>query len=282
MDYGREPKIYLMPRCFGPAGGPRQAPNDVDFSHGPSRFTRYLVGFQGRASEVGALLPKGLELRGEPTVFVQFFELAEIPWLAGRGYNILSVIIPVRHRSGTGGDVVDGLFQAVLWENLCDPIVTGREQLGHAKLYAQLPPARRWGNTTSIRASWEGFTFAEMEVSCGSEPDQQAIADLQSQAGAGLISHKYIPRSGDWAVADADYLTLTPLPGASNLADPQPQPLVRVGDGQIRFNRPTWQDMPTQYHIIQRLADLEQISPMRAVVMEGKTYADAFDQHILA
>ena len=54
------------------------------------------------------------------------------------------------------------------------------------------------------------------------------------------------------------------------------------GSGGIRFNRPEWQDMPTQYHIVQKLAALEQVAPLDAVVMHGTTYADAYDQRILA
>lgn len=280
MDYSREQKIHIMPRIFGPAGGPRQAPDHPDFRHGPTSFKRYVVGFRGREDQVRALLPEGLALRGDPIVQFQFFSLTNIPWLAGRGYNILSMTIPVRFTSASG-EVVDGQFQPVLWENLGDPIVTGREQLGHPKLYAQLLPPRHWEGTTSIRASWEGFTFAEAELICDRAPSRETLGAIKEGAGAGLIAHKYIPRTGQWGETDADYLTLTPMPGESNLRDPQPPPSIRIGTGHIRFNVPQWQDMPTQYHIVQRLAALEQCAPIDALVMEGTTYADAYDQRIL-
>lgn len=281
MEFSREQKIYIMPRLFGPAGGPRQAPDDAAFNHTPTRFTRYLVGFVGREDQVRALLPDGLELRGEPAVHIQFFCLEDIPWLAGRGYNILSVIVAVTHLSATGV-TTDGQYQAVLWENMGDPIITGREQLGHPKLYAQLPPPRRWAGATQIRASWEGFTFAEMDLRCDAEPSADLLGGIRDGAGAGLIGHKYIPRTGSWSETDADYFTLTPLPGHSNLADPQPVTSIRSGSGGVRFHRPTWQDMPTQYHIVRQLADLEQVAPLDAVTMAGFTYADAYDQRILA
>ena len=281
MDTTREQKIFLMPRSFGTAGGPRQAPDHADHRHSPTTFSRYVVRFLGRADQLGPLVPAGLELRGEPVVQFQFFSLIDVPWLAGRGYNILSMLIPVRHGSA-GGDTVDGQYQAVLWENLGDPIVTGREQMGHPKLYAQLPRPRHWNGTTYLRASWEDFTFAELELSCAADPSREQIANIIAESGAGLINHKFIPRTGDWGVADADYLTLTPLPGRSNLDDPQPMPSIKLGTGAIRFNAPDWQDMPTQYHIIQKLAALEQCSPLEAFIMEGTTYADAGDTRILA
>ena len=280
MEFSRERKIHIMPRIFGAAGGPRQAPDHADFLHRPTKFTRYLVGFVGRDDQVRALIPPGLTLRGEPIVQFQFFTLTDVPWLAGRGYNILSMLIPVR-RTSDGGGTVEGQFQAVLWENMADPIITGREQLGHAKLPAHLPPPRHWNGKTHIRASWEDFTFAEMELSCDAAPTSEQIATVRANAGAGLISHKYIPTTGSWDKADADYFTLTPLPGESNLKDPQPFPTIKSGIGRVTFNRPEWQDMPTQYHIVQHLAALEQRAPIDAIVMEGLTYADAYDQIVL-
>jgi hypothetical protein len=280
MEFSRKQNIHIMPRAFGPAGGPRQAPNHDDFRHIPTKFTRYVVGFLGRANQVCALLPKGLALRGEPIVQFQFFSLTEIPWLAGRGYNILSMTVPVRYLSA-GGESVDGQYQPVLWENLGDPIITGREQLGHPKLYAQLPAPRHWNGKTYIRARWEDFTFAELEMSCEAVPTQELLSNIAASVGAGLIGHKYIPKTGHWDEADADYFTLTPMPGESNLRDPQPLPAIRSGTGRVKFNVPEWQDMPTQYHIIQQLAALEQCAPIDAVIMEGATYADAFDQRIL-
>lgn len=273
-------KISIMPTSFGPAGGPRQAPDDADFREGLIKFSRYVVRFLGRADQLTALLPAGLALRGEPMAHFHYFCLREIPWLAGRGYNILSLMIPVSH-AGADGGTTDGMFTAVMWENLGDPIVTGREQLGHPKLYAQLPDPRRWNDTTHIRASWEDFTFAEMQLSCADPVGADQLAEITASVGAGIICHKYIPRSGQWDVADADYLTLSPVPGASNQRDPQPAPSIRRGTGSIRFNRPRWQDMPTQYHIIQKLADLEQCEQLDAFVMEGTTYLDFYDQKIL-
>ncbi|WP_156397220.1 MULTISPECIES: acetoacetate decarboxylase family protein [unclassified Sphingomonas] len=275
------PKISIMPTSFGAAGGPRQAPDHADFRPGPIKFTRYVVRFLGRADQLGALLPKGLALRGEPMAQFHFFCLRDIPWLAGRGYNILSLMIPVTHKGGTG-ETVDGVYTAVMWENLGDPIITGREQLGHPKLYAQLPDPRRLNGETHIRASWEGFTFAELQLSCETPADPVLVSEIGASVGAGIIAHKYIPRSGQWDVADADYLTLSPVPGTANMRDPQPAPSVWTGTGSIRFNLPQWQDMPTQYHIVAKIAALEQCAALDALIMEGTTYLDFSDQTILS
>lgn len=273
-------KIGIMPTGFGTAGGPRQAPDHPDYRPGPIRFSRYIVGFAGQADQLRKLLPAGLSLRGEPTAQFHFFCLRDIPWLAGRGYNILSMMIPVRY-GGRAQDAVDGVYCAVMWENLGDPIITGREQLGHPKLYAQLPDPRRWNGETHIRAAWESFTFAEMTISDVAPAGPDVAPAFAANVGAGIIVHKYIPRSGQWDAADADYFTLSPVPGTSNQQDPQPAPTVQKCRGTIKFNVPQWQDMPTQYHIVQQLAALDQSEPIDALIMEGTTYLDFFDQKIL-
>lgn len=274
------PTISIMPASFGPAGGPRQAPDDTDYRPGPITFTRYVVRFLGCAEQLGALLPKGLVLRGDPMAQFHFFCLRDIPWLAGRGYNILSLMIPVTH-NGARGEVVDGVYTAVMWENLGDPIITGREQLGHPKLYAHLPDPRHLNGETHMRASWEDFTFAELQLACDTPAQPELVSEIGASVGAGIIAHKYIPRSGQWDVADADYLTLSPVPGVANMRDPQPAPSILTGSGRIRFNVPQWQDMPTQYHIVQKLAALEQREPLDAFVIKGTTYLDFYDQRIL-
>ena len=58
-----------------------------------------------------------------------------------------------------------GPFLTVLWEDLADPILSGREELGFSKLYAELPDPWEFHGTTRFAASWLGYTFCDMEVS---------------------------------------------------------------------------------------------------------------------
>jgi hypothetical protein len=39
-------------------------------------------------------------------------------------------------------DQAVGRFLALMWENLADPIVTGRAEIGQPKLYAEIPARR--------------------------------------------------------------------------------------------------------------------------------------------
>jgi hypothetical protein len=130
-----------MPVVFGPGLGPRQGEEGRKFTSPDSHKTiTRSVSFLTNRAQLEELLPERFAVRGEPVVTVFASYMTEIEWLAGRGYNVLGVTIPV---SFTGKvDRAVGSFLAVLWENLTDPILTGREELGFAKIYCDLPEPR--------------------------------------------------------------------------------------------------------------------------------------------
>ena len=88
--------------------------------------------------------------------------MTEIEWLAGRGYNTLGVSFPAIFNGER--DRAKGGFLTVLWENLCDPILTGREQLGFSKIYCELPEPTVLRGETHFIASWLGLKFLDMKL----------------------------------------------------------------------------------------------------------------------
>ena len=88
--------------------------------------------------------------------------MKEIEWLAGRGYNTLGVSFPVVFEGEV--DRATGSLLTVLWENLTDPILTGREELGFSKIYCALPDPLTFNGETHCTASWLGFKFMDMRV----------------------------------------------------------------------------------------------------------------------
>jgi len=78
--------------------------------------------------------------------------MKEIEWLAGRGYNILGVTFPAVFKGKE--DTARGPFLTVLWENLADPIITGREELGFSKIYCELPEPRISRGEAHAVAGW--------------------------------------------------------------------------------------------------------------------------------
>ena len=129
---------YRMPTHFGPMYGPRNIPEGMKLDH--TRFpvsTVVTYRFLSEAAALDAALPPGFELAGEPVVSLDLAYITQIPWLAGRGYNLGLVSWPATFRGEK--DVITGRFAAVLFESFADPILTGRDELGHPKIYCEIP-----------------------------------------------------------------------------------------------------------------------------------------------
>lgn len=121
---------------------------------------------------------------------------------------MVGVYWPVRYRGRP--DEVRGRLCAVLWENLADPIISGREEIGQPKLYAEITdpvPDTDIGAAT-VTASWDGYRFLELGV----QDLTEAPATLNESRP--VLYLKYIPRTGDWGAPDACYATLTPAGSA--------------------------------------------------------------------
>ena len=293
MPYKLQPgRMYMMPTHFGPAAGPRQGPDGRRFEGLDSpRTTSYSVSFLTRSEQLEALLPVGFRLAGDPVVTVTVSYMTEIEWLAGRGYNTLGVSFPAEY-SGKR-DRARGPFLAVLWENLADPILTGREQLGFSKIYCAIPPPSVLNGQTRCTADWLGFPFMEMnlsemetqpaapaEESAAPSEESAAEAEVPAEADdaelAGTLHYKYIPRTGAWDEADAEYAVLTPSASPNRRVTAQ-----YSGKGKVRFHRAEWRDLPTQYHIVNAFASLEQIAFVGASIVETVGGKDLSDQRIL-
>lgn len=269
-------RMYRMPTHFGPRTGPRQGPDGRKFDNINSpRTTRISLSFLSDPMQLQALLPPGFALDGEPVVTISASYMTEIEWLAGRGYNTLGVSFPARFQGQE--DVVSGSFLTALWENLADPIITGREELGFAKIYCELPPPTVLNGNYRLTASWLGFQFLEMRVSgLRQQSDAEIRALIQNQRSGGILHYKYMPRTGEWGTADIAYATLTPAAAPNQTIQEW-----RLGTGEARWRPARWEDMPTQYNIVNRLAELEMREVRGASLVRTAGGKDLSDQRIL-
>jgi len=233
--------MYRMPVAFGPAPGPRNLPER--HRHLRYRKTGRTLSLSARtdAGLLSPMLPEGCELDGEPRIEVAISEFRDIGWLAGRGYNILLVSIPVRWR---GEEDIAGAFVPVVWENMADPILTGRDELGWCKIFADISDIATAGEERRAAASWDGFEFFAL-AACGFAPTAERTAPRP------MIFRKYIPRTGSWGEAEVDCLTVTAPDGP-----PAEIRSVMRGKGSFAFRAARWEDMPTQYPIVSALAAL--------------------------
>jgi len=234
--------MYRMPTVFGPAPGPRNVPQEKAHLRYSKDITMWGVVGRTDAKLLAQLLPPRCKLDGEPRLDVNVMHLTNIGWLAGRGYNIVSVQIPAVFEGEQ--DTVRGSFCPVMWESMTDPILTGREELGFPKINAQIPAATILDGTWRGAASWEGYRFFDIEAGGFKAP-----ANRPPPPGP-LFFHKYMPKTGEWGTAEVSCMTVT------GTEPPVTVHSVEVGTGRFAFHFARWEDMPTQYPIVNALAAL--------------------------
>jgi hypothetical protein len=270
---------YLMPTHFGPMSGPRARPDGSRYPDPDGRIKEsYSVAFLSDAGRLNDLLPEGFEIFGDPVVSVTFSYMTGIAWLAGRGYNMLGVSVPTRLRHGEKFYV--GPFLLVLWENLTDPILTGRDQLGFNKVYCELPDPTIYGNRRSCHASWLGHVFSTMVIEdLRQVPTKPATADRElpsKHEAVSLLHLRYFPRVGDLSNAVVCEPVISPLSSATAIVEE-----TLSGIGKVEFEVTRWEDMPTQFHIVERLRSLPIVTFQSATYQRVRGGTDHMEQTAL-
>jgi hypothetical protein len=92
----------------------------------------------------------------------------------------------------------------------------------------------------------------------------------------GTLHYKYMPRTGEWDCADVGHAVLTPAEGSNSMIKETWQ-----GDGTVEFHRARWEDLPTQYHIVNILQELEIKEYRGASIVKSIGGKDLSDQRIL-
>jgi hypothetical protein len=245
-------QFYRMPIFFGPMPGPRQWPEGRDFDFRTTPRMRMMgIRMRTNADQLTAMLPDRFELRGDPIVTLELNYMTEIGWLAGRGYNLCDVKFEVTYHSTSGP--VNGTLVLVRWENLCDPILSGREELGHNKLYCEIPEPRTIDDQQKVRLSWMDTPFCDINMT-GFSPIPGVTKPSGDPSHQGMLSYKYIPKTGAWGEADVEYVTLSPHDEVrKNMTIEH----FAVGTGDFHFRHCTWDELPTLYHVVNAFADLE-------------------------
>lgn len=250
--------IYRMPATLGRAPGPRNLPHDK--RHLRFEGDVHMVSVTARTTKnaLEAILPERCEILDEPTIEVVLFSQKNLGWLAGRGYNYLLVRTPVVY-SGEH-ERLQANFVPVLWENMADPVLTGREELGMPKLFANISDPLRVGERLCVTAEWEGFRFFELELS-------NLIEGGALPAAKPALLHYHMPRIGEWQQTELQQMICS-VPGSA------PAPTIvehRVGTGRFTFHPACWEDMPTQYTYIRTLASLPLLEFVgsRSIVSKG-------------
>ena len=277
-------KMYTMPVGFGPTPGMMQNADGRRFLYGQLRHvTNHTLVYESNPAQLEKLLPPAFTL-DKPFVIVNHRMNRNLAWLAGRGYNLVSVTIPATFHGKK--ETVKGCFMVAIWENEFDPILAGREQLGYVKTFAAIDDIVTYNDVSRAYASSYGFQFVRLKFHLTRQPDN--VAELKSilfdPENQGDMNYRYIPKTGDgFTAADVECITLNPskIKYPDDVTATLPEPVVTYGTGWLKWNRPEFEDMPTQYHIIQGLDDMEIRRFVGAVRVDTANLADCFDVRVI-
>jgi len=221
--------------------------------------TQLTILYSTEKDALSALLPEPFEPADDPVVTVYCQVCREVDFMAGRGYNIVGVNLAAVFNGKR--DHFAGSYAAVLWENDAFPIVTGREQLGAPKLYADIPDPKQEANNWHFCCSLYGARLVEGEIRNTAPADDTVCGQIEQMAKQNTwMGWKYVPKA-DHTGPELSFPTVIPS-----------RPTVRqawLGEGSHRFLNTTFESAPTSDYIMQGLRTLVAKEYRAAVITKG-------------
>jgi len=92
----------------------------------------------------------------------------------------------------------------------------------------------------------------------------------------GTLMLKYVPRTGAWGEADVCEVSFTPA-----LTPDLATESSKTAEGDVRFHRAEWRDLPTMYHVVNALSDLPILLSRGASIAITRGGKSNLDQQIL-
>ncbi|MDN4526420.1 acetoacetate decarboxylase family protein [Fictibacillus fluitans] len=183
-----ESKSYLMPAFFGVG---EYNPNAIAVAND---VTTMVFTLTTNGNLLSNFLPAGFQpLR--PEINIKFVQLREVDFLTGGSYNLIQIEVPVRF-SGTH-DQLEGVFPLVIWENNAEPIISGREQSGQPKIYADIEDLNIYQGKYFTNACLQGNTFLHLEMFNPQPVSQQQFEQIKSSSvNSNVFGWRYIPKVG--------------------------------------------------------------------------------------
>jgi hypothetical protein len=245
-----------MPVVFGPTEIP-----EVSVWN---RVTMVSASFVTTYDAARPLVPAALEIPDRPVVTVSRMSYAGVDYLAGRGYNEVTVGVTAA-RELDGGGRQRGSFMPVVWVDEFRPIIIGREYMGYAKLGAQFGPVTSGQDSRSYELHEYGTRLLRGELSgtVALEGDELRAARRAASAVT-VFGWKHI--AGPQGTVDADYLTSTRLHFDWTS--------VLRGRGEIVFDAPDWSSAPHSARIVRALGALPVVELRRGLVAVGSGSLD--------
>ena len=90
------------------------------------------------------------------------------------------------------------------------------------------------------------------------------------------LHYKFMPRTGDWGAADCAGAVLSPSHPSDVTVTSR-----KTGEGHFHFRRSQWEDLPTLYHIVNTLAEIELLEFRGANLTLSEGSTDHANQRVM-
>ena len=240
-----ESESWLMPAHFGPPSWGKPWPDQPGEAY-YGDVTGISIGYLTNGKQLRKYLPHPYELEGPPVVTVAYSMNREITWLAGGEYNIVRVTVRATYPGEI--DKVSGDYVLVLWENLTDPILTGRETAGIPKIYGEIEDHQIFNGVWRTSLSNRGKTLLEIHAGNLTKMNPDELERLKASSLQGkMLGWKYIPNE----TASGPIISYaTEFPVSSRCIE------AWSASGSLKWYPQTWEENPTQSHIVNALHSL--------------------------
>lgn len=295
-------KYWRMPIAFGPMPGPRQDHFGHPRSGEQSTFTTASIRFKTSKTLLMNLFPPGragYKFTAPGTIAYASYSqttLNNLEWLGGSGYKHIGLYVHGVQYQKEDGTTVNGAYLPILFENMTDPILSGREELGFPKVYSDISAYRRKASY-HIKTSWQGADWGSFHLTGLKEIDPAAATASAPPAQArpppgppgppgpprgpppaqpdtGIIIHKYIPKTGSKSKGEAEVDAACFEAFADAIPPPKTTRTWKAETAKFEIDGMSWDELPTLHHVIGRLAELPVYEIMEAKVVEGTGVPD--------
>ncbi|KAH7406223.1 hypothetical protein DE146DRAFT_436637 [Phaeosphaeria sp. MPI-PUGE-AT-0046c] len=274
--------LWRMPTSFGPMPGPRQDIFGKPRDGSNARFTTTSVKFKSSRTVLENLFPSDkLKFAVANTVAYATFavtQLDNLEWLGGRGYSHFGLYIHGVQYTKDNGDTTTGTFLPILFENLADPILSGREELGFPKLFCDLD-VKNSGSDMTLDASWMSSKFCSLTVKGLQETSAVDGGLPAATEEESMFFHKYIPATGsagskERGQADVQYTAFLPSEQDASATKRRIEKTLKASSAELAFDAMDWKALPTLHHIVERLQEIPVFEVVEAKVVQGTGVGD--------
>jgi len=233
---------YTMPAHFSGKGHDPNEPRPM-IVYGDC--TGLSVTYETDMEALSQYVPESFEIT-VPYLIVTFIGSRQINWMGGGYYNLVDVSVPAKYIGNEKG--LTGIYSLVIWEDKTEPILGGREGSGMPKVFGDIEELRMLNGKYSTNVSYYGRTFLDIELKNTREATVDELNARNASKDYFVFGWRYIPNCAGKPGAALSHATC--YPQRSTVSK------LWFGEGKIQWNKLTYEQHPTQMHIIAALADL--------------------------